>query len=194
MLWSIFLLYSLRECVCECVCVRTCVCVCVLCPSVVSTLCDPVDCRPSVSSVHGIFQARILKWVAISYSGDLWDPGIKPMSLAGLILAGGFFTIVPPRKPTLRVYRCIKGARLSICSGKKLAEKSSSCYHILCCWLPTGTRDRRSGPAQQCSWRTSSAGSGSVGHRSSVPRVVRVKWCRHTTERNSLQSVWTLVL
>ena len=34
-----------------------------LCP----TLCDPMDYTPPVSSVHGIFQARILEWVAISY-------------------------------------------------------------------------------------------------------------------------------
>ena len=32
------------------------------------TLCDPRDCSPLVSSVHGIFQARILEWVAISSS------------------------------------------------------------------------------------------------------------------------------
>ena len=31
-------------------------------------------------SVHGIFQARILEWVAISFSGDLPDPGIEPRS------------------------------------------------------------------------------------------------------------------
>ena len=31
-------------------------------------LCDPMDCRLPGSSVHGIFQARILEWVAISYS------------------------------------------------------------------------------------------------------------------------------
>ena len=31
-------------------------------------LCDPTDCSPPVSSVHGIFQARILHWVAISFS------------------------------------------------------------------------------------------------------------------------------
>ena len=30
-------------------------------------LCDSMDCSPSGSSVHGIFQARILQWVAISY-------------------------------------------------------------------------------------------------------------------------------
>ena len=29
------------------------------------TLCDPVDCSPPVSSIHGILQARILEWVAI---------------------------------------------------------------------------------------------------------------------------------
>ena len=32
------------------------------------TLCDPVDCNLPVSSVHGILQARILEWVAMSFS------------------------------------------------------------------------------------------------------------------------------
>ena len=32
------------------------------------TLCDPVDCSPPISSVHGILQARILECVAISFS------------------------------------------------------------------------------------------------------------------------------
>ena len=32
------------------------------------TLCDPLDCNPSDSFVHGIILARILKWVAISFS------------------------------------------------------------------------------------------------------------------------------
>ena len=32
------------------------------------TLCDPMDCSPPGSSVHGIFQARVLEWVAISFS------------------------------------------------------------------------------------------------------------------------------
>ena len=32
------------------------------------TLCDPMDCSPPGSSIHGIFQASILKWVAISSS------------------------------------------------------------------------------------------------------------------------------
>ena len=32
------------------------------------TLCDPVDCSPPGSSVHGTLQARILEWVAVSFS------------------------------------------------------------------------------------------------------------------------------
>ena len=38
------------------------------------TLCDPVDCSPSGSSVHGILQARILEWVAISFSRGSSQP------------------------------------------------------------------------------------------------------------------------
>ena len=38
------------------------------------TLCDPMDCSLTGSSVHGIFQARILEWVAISF-----PKGIFPM-------------------------------------------------------------------------------------------------------------------
>ena len=38
------------------------------------TLCDPMDCSPPGSSVHEIFQARILEWVAISSSGGSSRP------------------------------------------------------------------------------------------------------------------------
>ena len=38
------------------------------------TLCDPRDCHPPGSSVHWISQARVLAWVAISFSTDLLDP------------------------------------------------------------------------------------------------------------------------
>ena len=41
-----------------------------LCP----TLCDPMDCSPPCSSVHGIFQARIVERVAISYSSGSSRP------------------------------------------------------------------------------------------------------------------------
>ena len=35
-----------------------------MCP----TLSDPMDCSPPGSSIHGIFQARVLEWVAIAFS------------------------------------------------------------------------------------------------------------------------------
>ena len=50
-----------------------------------------MGCDPPGSFVYGIFQARIVEWVAIS-PGDLPDPGIEPVSLASPALAGGFFT------------------------------------------------------------------------------------------------------
>ena len=39
------------------------------------TLCYPMDCSPPGSSVHGILQARILEWVAISFSRGSSQPG-----------------------------------------------------------------------------------------------------------------------
>ena len=60
------------------------------------TLCNPMDCRLPGSSVHGIFQSRILEWVVIPSLGVLPDPGIEPASPA---LAGGFFTAQPLGKP-----------------------------------------------------------------------------------------------
>ena len=34
------------------------------------TLCDPMDCSPPGSSIHGILQARVLEWVAIAFSSN----------------------------------------------------------------------------------------------------------------------------
>ena len=42
------------------------------------TLCDPIDGSPPGTTIPGILQARILEWIAISFSRDLPDPGIKP--------------------------------------------------------------------------------------------------------------------
>ena len=53
------------------------------------TLSNFIHCSSPGSSVHGILQARILEWVAIS-PGDLPDPGIKPISLMSPALVGEF--------------------------------------------------------------------------------------------------------
>ena len=49
-------------------------CVCAKSLLSCSTLCDPIDCSPPGSSVCGILQARILEWVAISFSRGSSQP------------------------------------------------------------------------------------------------------------------------
>ena len=78
----------------------TCVCVCVYtrahsCP----TLHNPMDYNKQGSSVHGIFQARILGWVVIfSFSGSSWPRDWTCTSCVSC-LAGEFFTAEPLGKP-----------------------------------------------------------------------------------------------
>ena len=58
---------------------------CYCCGSVAQlclTLWDSLDCSPPGSSVHGIFQARILEWVAFSFSKRSSWSGIEPASPA----------------------------------------------------------------------------------------------------------------
>ena len=40
------------------------------------TLCDPMDCSPPGSSVHGIFQARTVEWGAIAFSTHSMRPAL----------------------------------------------------------------------------------------------------------------------
>ena len=61
------------------------------------TLCEPMHCSLSGSSVHGIFQARILEWDPIPE--DLLDPGIKPASPACFSCIGRWFYHQTPRNP-----------------------------------------------------------------------------------------------
>ena len=51
-----------------CLSFTVCVCVCVQLLQSCLTLCYPMNCSLPGSSVHGIFLARMLEWVAISYS------------------------------------------------------------------------------------------------------------------------------
>ena len=60
-------------------------------------LCDPMDCSPPGSSVHGIFQARILELVALSYSRGFLDPGTERTYLCLLHWqASSLLTTAPP--------------------------------------------------------------------------------------------------
>ena len=80
--------YGMSVCVCVCVCVLSC-----------HILCHPMDCSPAGSTVHGIFQERILEWVPFSPPRGLPNPGIELESLMHPALASKFFTTVPPGKP-----------------------------------------------------------------------------------------------
>ena len=65
--------------------VRQDVCCIQSCPTLNKTM----DCSLPGSSVHGTFQARMLKQVTMSYSKDLPNPGIEPMSLAWIFPTQG---------------------------------------------------------------------------------------------------------
>ena len=64
-------------------------------------LCNPMDCSPPGSSVHGILQARILEWVAISFSrGSSWPWDRTQVSC----IAGEFFTVWATREMLKRIH------------------------------------------------------------------------------------------
>ena len=66
------------------------------------TLCDPKDYSPPDSSVHGILQARILEWVAISSSRGIFPTqGWNPCLLRLLHWQAGSMALVVPGKPNI---------------------------------------------------------------------------------------------
>ena len=98
-------------------------------------LCNPMDCSQLVSSVHGIFQARMLEWVALSYSSyalhiflsRLKDsPGFSDSSL--------FWT--SPESPCVCVCVCVCARG---CVGEGWGGKK--CFHLrflVCAWSLAG--------------------------------------------------------
>ena len=71
------------------------------------TLCDPMDCSPPRSSVHGILQARILEWVATSSPRGLSRPReSNPCLLCLLHWQAGSLPLVPSGKPCFCYKRC----------------------------------------------------------------------------------------
>ena len=62
------------------------------CAQLCSTICNPLDCSPPSSSDHGIFQARILEWVAVSFSRGSSQPRDQTCNSCVSCVAGSFFT------------------------------------------------------------------------------------------------------
>ena len=71
---------------------------------------DSMDCSLPGSSVHGVFQARILEWVAISYSRGSSQPRDRTSLSCVSCIAGGYFATEPPRKP----YAAAKSLKLCL--------------------------------------------------------------------------------
>ena len=69
------------------------------------TLCDPIDCSVPGSSVHGIFQARVLEWVAIAFSEVLLT---RPYANA------------PPAQEPLQFSWILRGDLPAVCTGQQM--------------------------------------------------------------------------
>ena len=132
-------------------------CICSVAKSC-STFCNPMDCSLLGSSVHGIAQARILEWVAISFSRVFPNPGMKPMSLA---LADRFFTSEPPGSPTFRRQEqtkknSIQSFRENLVLSKTLFQTSSlqNCERIDFCFCnPSNLLFFVVSQSQETNWR-----------------------------------------
>ena len=76
-----------------------------------------MDCSPSSSSVHEISQARILEWVAISFSMGILTQELNIHFLCVSCIVRGFFTVESPQKHLAFSYKhcCIFNIKYKIC-------------------------------------------------------------------------------
>ena len=107
-------MYIQIKCACVCVCTQLCL-----------TLCNSIDCSLPGISVHEVFLARILEWVAISYLGDLPDPAVKPTSLRLLPWQADSFLRVPP------CYCLLTKSCLVLCNSKEGSMQGLPVLHCL---------------------------------------------------------------
>ena len=87
-----------------------------LCAQSCPLLCDPMDCSPPASSVRGIFQARVLEWVASSFSRGIFpiqesNPHLHTRWILYLLSNLG-----SPSKMSWKVWKC----KLLFCNLKML--------------------------------------------------------------------------
>ena len=93
---------------------------------------NPMNCSPPGSSVHRILQARILEWVAISFSRGSSRPRYQTRVSC---IAGRFFTIWAARKAHLCIHVFILPKTPLLSRLPHNIEQSSICYTIGPCWL-----------------------------------------------------------
>ena len=116
-----------------------------------TTLCNTADCDLPGSSVHGILQARILEWVAISFSRESSRPRDRTWVFC---IAGRYFTIwATTETPT--------GGK----EGSKSRSKPDSVSFWSCCW----NDQLRLGSAKIRAWTKGLSVSNFLGHAPSSP-------------------------
>ena len=149
----------------------------VLVTQLCSTLCDPTDYRPSGSSVHGIFQARILEWVAIPFSrGSSW-PWVSG-------IAGKLFTLW-----TTREARVVYGSS-TVCAVNSLQLCPTLCNSLDC--SPPDSSVFGDSPARtlECVAMLSSRGSSEPRDQTLISCVPPRKQCNLCWTFAFLLRVW----
>ena len=94
------------------------------------TLCNPKHCSLRGSS-PGIFQAKTLGWVAISYSRRSSQPRDPSVSPAFPALVDGFFTTAPSGKSNLMLNYILKSIVKYTVTCKKEKKNQFIAYHMV---------------------------------------------------------------
>ena len=92
------------------------------------TICDPMDCSPPCSSVHGVLQARILEWIAISFSRVSFRPRDQIQVSRN---AGRFFTVWATRGAFL----CLLHSVYKLCYIEIYWRITNVCVFTEVCFL-----------------------------------------------------------
>ena len=88
------------------------------------TLCDPMDCSPPGSSVHGILQARMLEWVAMTLSTEYSQPRCWTCILCLLHWQSCSLPLVPPVQ-----FSSIAQSCLTLCDPKDCRMPGFPVHH-----------------------------------------------------------------
>ena len=139
------------------------------------TLCDPIDCSPPSSSVHGILQARILEWVAMPSSRGSSEP--RDWTQVSCV-AGGFFTISATREVQISInhekrsdrYHHVQTSEWKPLNEWKPLKKKSESH----CTLQKGSRSwkTREGLEMATSWRRILLGKQEILLKSSLVNCI----------------------
>ena len=101
------------------------------------TLSDPMDCSPPGSSVHGIFQAKVLEWGAIAFSEFKYDLKQIPYDYTVEVTNRfkGLDLIRVPEELWMEVCDIVQEAVIKTIPMKKKCKKANSCLRRPYKWL-----------------------------------------------------------